>query len=53
MKNKNTLLYDFTKSVLMGTDAYNSAKDYALHLSQDKSEYTLQSFTIHNPNANI
>ena len=39
MRLANTLLHDFTKSVLTGANAYQSAKDYASHLAQDASEY--------------
>lgn len=39
MRLANTLLHDFTKAVLTSSNAYESAKTYAEHLSQDKSEY--------------
>ena len=39
MRLANTLLHDFTKTVLSGSNAYESAKDYAKHLAQDNSEY--------------
>ena len=39
MRLANTLLHDFTKTVLTGSNAYESVKQYAEHLAQDKSEY--------------
>lgn len=39
MRLANTLLHDFTKTVLMGSNAYDSARRYAEHLAQDKTEY--------------
>lgn len=39
MRLANTLLYDFTKTVLTGSNAYDSARQYAEHLAQDKIEY--------------
>lgn len=39
MRLANTLLHDFTKAVLTGSNAYESAKQYAEHLAEDKSEY--------------
>jgi hypothetical protein len=39
MRLANTLLYDFTKTVLTGSNAYDSARKYAERLAQDKTEY--------------
>lgn len=39
MRLANTLLHDFTKTVLMGGGAYESARKYAMHLAEDKTEY--------------
>lgn len=39
MRLANTLLHNFTKTVLTGSNAYDSARQYAEHLAQDKTEY--------------
>lgn len=39
MRLANTLLHDFTKTVLTGSNAYESARKYAEHLAQDRTEY--------------
>ena len=39
MRLANTLLHDFTKSVLTSQNAYESARTYAEHLAENKTEY--------------